>query len=280
MDDNVIKEIWKTYPQTEWVLGSNLGNLKTIDHYVNGRWGNQFVKGHVLPKYRMANGYMTAHICIDGKMKNLLVHRVIASCFIPNPDNLPQINHKNCVRDDNRVGNLEWCDVSYNNRYREKYGVSSREARGHRLIAVTLKTKEVLHFASQHEASQKTGISQGNIGAVIRGERLQAGGYWFTENENEITDEKIQSIKDNMFFLGGVIAINLEKPEPLYFESQCEAGRQLGFGQGDIQGVISGRRNKTHGFWFTYADENAIKNTRDKFGDKVASKVADVLCKE
>ena len=53
-------------------------------------------------------------------IKNFLIHRLVAQAFIPNPDNLPQINHKNEQRDDNRVDNLEWCtgvyNIMYNNR--------------------------------------------------------------------------------------------------------------------------------------------------------------------
>ena len=53
----------------------------------------------------------------SGKPKFVLIHRLVAQVFLPNPNNLPQINHKNEIKDDNRVGNLEWCVPKYNNNY-------------------------------------------------------------------------------------------------------------------------------------------------------------------
>lgn len=58
----------------------------------------------------------------DGNKKTFQVHRLIAEKYIPNPENLPQINHKNLVRNDNRIENLEWCTVAYNLRHARKYG--------------------------------------------------------------------------------------------------------------------------------------------------------------
>ena len=59
------------------------------------------------------SGYL--QFCCNGKMTS--VHRFVASCFIPNPDNLSQVNHKNEIKSDNRVKNLEWCTAKYNSNY-------------------------------------------------------------------------------------------------------------------------------------------------------------------
>lgn len=56
------------------------------------------------------------------KFKSLLVHRLVAGNFIPNPDNLPEVNHKDCNPLNNRVDNLEWCDRRYNIKYSYDYG--------------------------------------------------------------------------------------------------------------------------------------------------------------
>ena len=271
-------EIWKPYPLITWVYGSNLGNMKTVDHKtVNKNGVRRKVKGHDLRQYPNGSGYMQTWVSVNGKKKYLSVHRVIAACFLSNPGNLPQVNHKNCDRADNRVSNLEWCDASYNARYREKYGVSMTELRGHPLFAFVLKTGKILRFASLGEASRETGVNLGGISMTIKGKCLQAGGYYFTEDKSKITKEKLGLIKANMHFYGGVIAINLKKPEPLRFESLSKAARQLGCDTGTVSHVIAGRQKTAYGYWFCHANENAVESTRAKFGDEVADKVSELM---
>jgi hypothetical protein len=66
---------------------------------------------------RKDNGYLICSFWIDGKTKQEYVHRLVALTFIPNPDNLPQVNHKDENKENNSVGNLEWCTSQYNNTY-------------------------------------------------------------------------------------------------------------------------------------------------------------------
>lgn len=97
----------------------------------------------------------------------------------------------------NCVDNLEWCDAFYNQKYREKYGVSNTEALGHPLFAISLTTLEVSWFRSQGEAGRELGVAVGNVNKVIKGQRKQAGGYWFTsadDNATEATECKLGSV--------------------------------------------------------------------------------------
>lgn len=63
------------------------------------------------------DGYQVVSFKVNNKMKMCKVHRLVAEAFIPNPDNLPQVNHKNEIKSDNNVSNLEWCSASYNTNY-------------------------------------------------------------------------------------------------------------------------------------------------------------------
>ena len=64
-----------------------------------------------------SNGYQFVQLYKNGKMRNEYLHRLVALAFIPNPNNLPQVNHKDENKLNNYVDNLEWCDCKYNNNY-------------------------------------------------------------------------------------------------------------------------------------------------------------------
>ena len=63
------------------------------------------------------NGYLKCVLCKKGKTKTIYIHRLVAQAFLPNPDNLPQVNHKDEDKTNNSVDNLEWCNSKYNVNY-------------------------------------------------------------------------------------------------------------------------------------------------------------------
>lgn len=62
-------------------------------------------------------GYIDIVLCHNGVRKHFLVHRLVATAFVPNPNNYPIVNHKDENKTNNNIGNLEWCDKSYNAKY-------------------------------------------------------------------------------------------------------------------------------------------------------------------
>lgn len=99
-----MEEVWKDVDGWEglyWV--SNLGRVKS-----SKRLKSLYVSSH---------GYHTVGFCHNHFEKTCSVHRLVAKAFIPNPNNLPQVNHKNGIKTDNRVENLEWCDNKHNVRH-------------------------------------------------------------------------------------------------------------------------------------------------------------------
>ena len=194
-------EIWKSHPEYTEIEVSTLGKVRTIDRVVpRGENGTRFLKGRVLKQYSDKDGYLKTSIPINGKRITKIVHRLVAQTFLSNPDNLPMINHKSCIRDDNRVENLEWCDASYNQKYREKHGVSQAEAQGHPVFAINLSTLNVSRYPSQIEVSRVLGFSVSNVNNVIKGKQNQTHGYWFVRDDGHAVDV----VKSKLHDIGGV----------------------------------------------------------------------------
>ena len=272
--------IWKTYPEYPFIEANQFGEIITKDRYLLSKnRGERLVNGHILKQYLYPNGYMFVRFRLNGKRITLLVHRVIATCFLPNPNNYPVVNHKDNNRANNVVSNLEWCTREYNEAYKKNFGTSQEQIKGRPVFAVNLKTGKVLRFKSQSEAARQLDINVSHINAVVKGRKPTAGGYWFVEDESEITEEKIIEIKDKMKFRGGVIAVNSENGEVFQFESQSEAARKLEIDNSNITKVVKSKRyyKTAGGFWFCYVDENTVEKTRAKFGDDIAKKVEKLI---
>ncbi|MPQ36950.1 hypothetical protein GC249_03345 [Lactobacillus plantarum] len=177
-------EFWLKHPDIDGIEVSSFGRARSA-------------KGHYYKSNPINKSYQYVCFRMNGKSVYKLVHQLIAQAFIPNPNNLPQVNHKDGDRTNNNVSNLEWCDNSYNQKYREKFGVSQTEAIGHPLFAVNLVTMEVSRFQSQMEASRALGVWRRSLCHVIKGEFKQTHGFWFVnadDNSVDLTKQKLREI--------------------------------------------------------------------------------------
>ena len=99
-------EEWRVVPGYEGLYEvSNIGNVRNVR------------RNKLLRLQKTNNGYIRVVLSKNGIKTGFQVHRLIAQAFLPNPDNLPQINHKDEDKTNNNVTNLEWCDAKYNNNY-------------------------------------------------------------------------------------------------------------------------------------------------------------------
>lgn len=199
MIDTKQKEIWKVYQELPFIEVSNLGRVKTKDRIVTrGNGGKYFVKGRVLKQHLQPNGYMYVRFRLNGKKVKLYVHRIVATCFIPNPDNYPQVNHKDNDPTNNAVSNLEWCTNQYNQDYKKNFGTSPAQIFGRPVIAVNLETSEIFWFKTQTEAAYQLVANVGHINEVIKGKLHKTGGYWFTYADDTAIEKTRAKFGDEM----------------------------------------------------------------------------------
>lgn len=97
---------------------SNTGQVRSVGRYVIDSLGHRrFYKGRILKLCADKDGYLNVGLCLGNKEKKYKVHRLVAEAFIPNPYNLPQVNHRDEDKTNNRVENLEMCNAKYNSNY-------------------------------------------------------------------------------------------------------------------------------------------------------------------
>jgi len=181
------KEIWKDIVGYEGMYEvSSFGRVRSLDRRLrNGRLHT----GSVLKTRIARNGYELVSMYADGMQKTDTVHRIMAQAFIPNPDNLPQINHKDENKANNAVDNLEWCDSAYNNNYgnhirrimeTESWKPNLEKALATRPKSVLCLNQSgdiVSRYESARAAAKELGINPSNISACCLGKQKSAKGF-------------------------------------------------------------------------------------------------------
>lgn len=168
-------EVWKDIKDYEGLYQiSNLGRVKSLKYRKSNKERILILNGAA------KHGYYMVGLCKNHKRKYVTVHRLVAEAFIPNPDNKPQINHKDENRRNNCVDNLEWVTAKENLNYgshNEKMTYTMHKVLSNQVLCV----ETGLVYNSMKEAARKTGISVSGICLACKNHPIKdSRGYWYT----------------------------------------------------------------------------------------------------
>ena len=178
-----MKEVWKDIKNYEGLYQvSNLGRVRSLDRYIETFIKNQigrykctkFYKGYIL-KQQTYQGYKCVQIHTNGQYKWEKVHRLVAETFIPNSNNLPQVNHIDGNKENNKVDNLEWCTHSENIKHAYNNNLINHYKR--KIKQYDLQGNFIQSYSSIIEASKNSNVSNSQIYNVIIGKLKQTGGF-------------------------------------------------------------------------------------------------------
>ena len=154
-------EVWKDVPGYEGLYQvSSAGSVRNT------------MTGQALQPWTHNAGYTCVTLCKNKVKRKLLIHRLVAWAFLPNPDRKPQVNHINGIKTDNRVENLEWC-TNQENSIHSAYTLRHESTIPKRAV-LCVSTGE--RYSSVSEAARASGACNQNIVKVCQGVRKTAAG--------------------------------------------------------------------------------------------------------
>ena len=169
-----MNEVWKDIPNYEGLYQvSSFGRVKSFRK--SSKFGCQ--SEYILKPTIASHGYAEVTLYDNAVRHKFLLHRLVASVFIPNPDDLPQINHKDENPLNNAVNNLEWCTAAYNNAYGtarlRKIDTVSKPVE-----QVTFDGKVIAIYRSTRLAAEILHITRGTLKSAIT-KHTQCNGYFW-----------------------------------------------------------------------------------------------------
>jgi len=178
-----VSEEWRDIPNYNGMYQvSNLGRVRSFH---NGRWGKR-ARPRIMKPFPDRQGYVAVDLR-DG-CKN--VHRLVAKCFIKNEHDKKYVNHKNGVKDDNRVINLEWVTASENSMHAAKLGLKNGDRHGHSKINYQIACnirQDRDNGMTQVAIASKYGISRRNVRSIISRNTWK---HSETQNQMEVSYRK------------------------------------------------------------------------------------------
>ena len=269
-----MEEVWKDIKGFEGRYQvSNLGRVRSLD------WPRH--KGRVLKQiYGKRWGYYVVHLAhADGYIKYITVHRLVAIAFIPNPDNLPEVNHKDenklnnvvCFNPDGSIDtertNLEWCTGLYNLRYGTRVERMNKLVNEPRMRPVNKYDFDgnLLHtYPSIAEASKAIGVSTRTMSSIcgkIGAHSTHGYIFRYADDNSPWIDYNEKICRGNNERKRAVEQYDLNGTFIKRYESLIEASRCTGISRRWIQGICNPKRSdkSAHGYIFRYSDSTKTK---------------------
>ena len=244
-------EIWKDIEGTEGMYRiSNRGNVLVHSFRAKGYWDYATIT-------EGEGGYKFVAIYYDGERKRKLVHRLVAEAFLPNPENLPVVNHKDQNPSNNNAENLEWCTVQYNVTYANAIDRRRKKTIGvyRSNEAVAQYTKDGDFITTYKSARDASFALSGDrtlkaecIVQVCRGIRNICCGYQWRYADGEIPLKIDAFRRTNM-----IEQLTLDGEHVAYYDSSYTAQKMTGAQPAQILKCCKGLRSQTCGFkWRFY----------------------------
>lgn len=197
LQNSVQSEVWKPIEGYEGLYEiSRDGVIRSLPRL--------HTKGKVIKTSLGSSGYEQVHLSKDSVVKTFMVHRLVAKTFIDNPENYPEVNHKDEDKRNNSIDNLEWCDRNYNQNYgtairrmRDSHNYSESNKKGaehHDYDSIGKKRRKALLQIDDHgnvikrwdgfiTMAKETGYSKGNVAIACDNGNKAYGYYWKREED-------------------------------------------------------------------------------------------------
>jgi hypothetical protein len=181
MNNSSASEEWKPIVGYEGLYEvSSMGRVKSLKRTITTKDGRTREVEEKLLAQGLSGGYLYVTLSDHGKWRAFPVHRLVATAFIPNPENLRDVNHKDEVKTNNSVDNLEWMSHKDNlnyGTYKERMSLAVSKP----VSQIDKKTGVIIAiYPGQKKAGEETGVNSSCISAACLGKRKSAGGYYWS----------------------------------------------------------------------------------------------------